>query len=72
MVEPLIWVQGENTFVIAGDEIVDCDGKHFVLKKNRIRLAHPMEMKKDEIEIWQSYLKKRGLHPFFNQLGERV
>ena len=31
-----------------------------------------MEMKKDEVEKWQNYLKERKLEPYFNQLGEKV
>lgn len=72
LVEPLVWVQGDNTFAIDGERIVDCNGNEYSFNKARIRLAHPMEMKKDEVEKWQNYLKERKLEPYFNQLGEKV
>ena len=71
--ELIIWNQGKSTFILTSDGAVDCSGNTYEInKKTAIGVAHPIEMKKAEIEAWQKYFTSKGLKQPFSQIWEPV
>ena len=71
--ELIVWNQGKSTFILSSDGVVDCNGYTYEInKKTDIGVAHPIEMKKAEIEAWQKYFTTRGLKQPFTQVWEPV
>ena len=73
MAELVVWVQGENTFILTEDGAIDCNGSDYLIDENtRIGVAHPIEMKQAEIELWQNYFVAHGFKQPFSQIWEPV
>ena len=68
----LVWQQGEKTFLRTDDGPITADGSAYVLSNEPIRIAHPIEMKKDELEAWQKYFISHELKQPFAQIWERA
>lgn len=69
--ELIVWNQGKSTFILTSDGVVDCNGNAYEINnKTAIGVAHPIEMKKTEIEAWQKYFTSRGLKQPFSQIWE--
>ena len=68
----LVWTQGNKTFIQTENGPINSEGKNYTLKGSNIRLAHPMEMKKDEVIAWQKYFAKHSLKQPFSQIWEPV
>lgn len=71
--ELVVWNQGKKTFILTPDGCIDCNGNSYEINnKTDIGVAHPLEMKKNEIEAWQRYFTSRGLKQPFSQIWEPV
>ena len=68
----LVWSQNGNTFTIGAEGIVDVNGNSYAIDDSNIRLAHPMDMKAEEIEAWQKYFISNNLKQPFEQIWEPV
>ncbi|MBR4879613.1 MAG: DUF4132 domain-containing protein, partial [Clostridia bacterium] len=68
----LVWSQNGNTFTIGIGGLVDVNGNAYALDDNNIKLAHPMEMKADELTLWQKYFTSNKLKQPFEQVWEPV
>ena len=69
----LVWQQNKKTFILTenGAELVT--GKEYVISdKYKITLAHPMEMKDEDVTAWQKYFTAKGLKQPFEQIWEPV
>lgn len=71
--ELIVWNQGKSTFILTSDGVVDCNGNAYeISNETAIGVAHPIEMKKIEIEAWQKYFTSHGLKQPFSQIWEPV
>ena len=68
----LIWAQGDQTFTLTDTGVIDCDGNPYTIMDEPIRVAHPMEMKAEDIKAWQKYVTKHGIRQPFLQVWEPV
>lgn len=68
----LVWSQDGNTFTVAGKDIVRSDGSTYELTDQNILVAHPMEMKQEDVLAWQKYFHLRGMKQPFDQVWEPV
>ena len=68
----LVWEQGGAYFTRTDKGLIRNDGSVYELVDSPIRVAHPMEMEKQEREAWQRYFASRGLKQPFAQVWERV
>lgn len=68
----LVWLQEGNTFLLTDAGTVKADGSEYFLSEAEIALAHPMEMRKTELEDWQRYFTKHGIRQPFEQIWEGV
>ena len=66
----LVWEQAGRFFTLIGDHPVDSEKQPFTLGEEPIRVAHPMEMKQEEIEAWQLYFSSNDLKQLFLQVWE--
>ena len=67
-----VWKQGEKTFTLTKNGIIDKDGLSIKLSNERIEIAHPMDMNDTDIEAWQNYYAQKGLRQPFAQVWEPV
>ena len=68
----LVWEQGNKTFIQTENGPIDNKGEEYALAKGCIRVAHPMEMKQDEVAAWQEYFIAHNLKQPFSQIWEPV
>lgn len=68
----LVWSQGANTFTLKDGLPVCADGSEYKLNAIAIKVAHPMEMEKADVEAWQKYFTTNGLKQPFEQIWEPV
>ena len=68
----IVWEQGGETFTRTDAGPIRSDGSAYELTDNPIRVAHPMEMDRREIENWQAYFSSHGLKQPFAQIWEPV
>ena len=68
----LVWQQGIATFTLSSEGAIESTGKRYMINSTPIRLAHPMEMSKNEVEAWQKYFTSHGLKQPFSQMWEPV
>ena len=66
----LVWNQAGCYFTLIGDNPVNSDEQPFMLGEEPIRVAHPMEMKQEEIKAWQQYFSSNDLKQLFLQVWE--
>lgn len=69
----LVWEQNKKTFTIGENGLVNAKGEEYVFNnKYRVGLAHPMEMKAEDLEAWQKYFISNNLKQPFEQIWEPV
>jgi hypothetical protein len=68
----LVWSQGGKTFVLKNGTAIDSEMQPYVLGTEEIFVAHPMEMKKNEVEAWQNYFVSHNLKQPFSQIWEPI
>ena len=68
--ELVVWDQDGNTFILSNGKPVDCSGQPYEITDIPIKIAHPMEMKKEKVKTWQKYFTQHGLKQPFLQIWE--
>ena len=69
----IVWAQGENTFTLKETgELITVDGAAYTLTDEPVKVAHPMEMTKEDVEAWQHYFTSNALRQPFEQVWEPV
>ena len=66
----LVWSQEGKLFILDNDIACDAEGRTFEIGSDPIKIAHPIEMKQSEIDVWQDCLLKRGIKQPFEQIWE--
>ena len=70
--ELLVWEQGGKTFTLSGPSAIDATEQPYDLSDEPVRTAHPMEMDREEVKIWQKYFNRHCLKQPFFQIWEPV
>ena len=69
----IVWSQGKKTFIVTEDGERDSQGKPYLVDSSeKIKIAHPMEMRKEEVELWQRHFNTHRLKQPFRQIWEPV
>jgi hypothetical protein len=68
----LIWAQGSATFTLTDTDAVDSAGTVYAITDEPVRVAHPMEMRPEEISAWQKFFTANGIKQPFAQIWEPV
>ncbi|MBR0537412.1 MAG: DUF4132 domain-containing protein, partial [Clostridia bacterium] len=69
----IVWEQNGDTFILnAEGSPVTVDGKEYEITDTPVKVAHPMEMKKADVERWQHYFTSNALKQPFEQVWEPV
>ncbi len=72
MAASVVWDQGGNTFILMGERGLDSSGHTYSLTAEPVKVAHPIEMKAEDIRRWQSYFAKEHHKQLFHQVWEPV
>lgn len=72
MAKLIVWQQGAYTFTLTKDGAVCCDGTPYAISTEDIRVAHPLEMKPEEVAQWRKYFSVSSLKQPFEQIWEPV
>jgi hypothetical protein len=71
--ELIVWKHGTNYFTLSASGAVDSSGNPYEIgESGQIGVAHPMEMKTNEVKAWQTYFISHGLKQPFEQIWEPV
>ena len=70
--ELLVWDQAGRCFRLTDDGPVGSNGLPCEVGEESIKLAHPMEMKPEEVTAWQKHFTEHGLKQPFQQIWEPV
>ena len=69
----LVWSQDGACFTLTQTgEAADVAGQPYGMSEKPVKLAHPMEMKPEDVNAWQRYFTARGLKQLFAQVWEPV
>lgn len=69
----LVWEQSGKLFTVGESGAVAADGSAVEISDSEnVFLAHPMEMKREDVSLWQSYFLTRGLKQPFEQIWEPI
>ena len=68
----LVWAQEDATFTISAEGPIDSSGTAYTIIGKPIRLAHPMEMAKADVDAWQKYYTSHNMKQPFPQVWEPV
>ena len=68
----VVWSQGKKTFTLSDDNPVDSTGSLYTITDDAVRVAHPMEMAKEDVDAWQKHFSSCGLKQPFAQVWEPV
>ena len=68
----LVWTQGESTFILTAQGAINSAGEPYEIGNAAIALAHPMEMKQDDLKAWQKYFVSNAIKQPFEQIWEPV
>ena len=68
----LVWAQGNKTFTLKDGTPVTADGSQYCISSDKIKVAHPMEMKHEDVTAWQQYFVSNGIKQPFEQIWEPV
>ena len=67
----IIWKQDDHYYVIdRKGTAIDANGVPFELNNNSISIAHPLDMNKEDIILWQNYFLSGNLKQPFEQIWE--
>lgn len=70
--EGLVWSQGDASFVVADDRLVDQNDGEYVLTDKAVKIAHPMEMLPESLKNWRQRFAVKNFEQPFCQLWEPV
>ncbi len=70
--ELIVWDQNGNTFILSDGKTVNSSGEIYTLDNESIKVAHPMEMNKSDIDKWQKYFTSHNLKQPFEQIWEQI
>ena len=68
----LVWSQGEHTFTMTLQGTADAAGQPCEVGDEPVKVAHPMEMKREDLERWQKYFTSHNLKQPFAQVWEPI
>lgn len=68
----LVWSQNRKTFIMTAQGTVDAAGQPYEVDGKPVKVAHPMEMNKKDLEHWQKYFTSHSLKQPFEQVWEPV
>lgn len=68
----LVWSQNRKTFIMTAQGTVDAAGQPYGVGGKPVKVAHPMEMSKKDLEHWQKYFTSHSLKQPFEQVWEPV
>ena len=68
----LVWSQDGKTFTLVNGKATDAHGRELSITEKPIKLAHTMEMEKEDIEAWRTYFTDNKLKQPFIQIWEPV
>jgi len=68
----VVWAQDNNTFVMTENGLVCGNGAEYRLSANPVKVAHPVEMNRDDIENWKKYFSFHNIEQPFEQIYEPV
>lgn len=68
----VVWAQGNSTFILTKDIAIDSAEQPYTITDEPIKVAHPMEMKANDVAAWQKYFTSRGVKQPFAQVWEPV
>lgn len=66
----LVWQQGTKLFTLRNGKTILLNKKDYILSKQPVLLAHPIEMTDKQVREWQEYFLDNGLKQFFRQVWE--
>ena len=73
MARLIVWQQGDNTFTLHDDnKAYLVDNTPYEISNEPIRVAHPLEMKEDELIKWRQYFIDNSIRQPFEQVWEPV
>ena len=68
----LVWSQDGKTFIMTAQGTVDAAGQPYEVGDKPVKVAHPMDMSKKDLEHWQKYFISHSLKQPFEQVWEPV
>ena len=68
----IVWKQGNNTFILTDAGPITSDENKYEISNKPIAVAHPMEMKENDLTAWRKYFTDHGLKQPFSQIWEPV
>ena len=68
----LVWSQGQKTFTMTPQGTADSAGQPYAVGEEPVKVAHPMEMEREDLARWQKYFTSHGLKQLFEQVWEPV
>ena len=61
----LVWAQDGQSYILTDTGLIDSTGHSYSIGEKPIKIAHPMEMKREEVTAWQKYFTQNSLkQPF--------
>ncbi len=68
----VVWSQGKKTFTLRDGAPIDSAEQAYTITDQPICVAHPLEMKAEDVKAWQKYFTAHGLKQPFAQVWEPV
>ena len=68
----IVWQKGDVTFTVSDGKLVDATGAPVKLPAGDVKVAHPIEMTKADVDAWRAYFATRGLKQPFAQVWEKA
>ena len=68
----VIWQQENTFFIVKGDHLITVDDQEYIFNDSPVRVAHPIDMSREEIRAWQKHMTSAGLKQPFAQIWEPV
>ena len=72
MASLLVWSQGGKTFTLRDGAAIDSGERPYTVSDEPVKVAHPMEMKAEDVAAWQRYFNDYGIKQPFAQVWEPV
>ena len=66
----VVWSQNKRTFLLRDGTPVNAQGQTYEMSDKPVKIAHPMEMKPNELAAWQKYFTAHKLRQPFAQIWE--